>query len=40
MFKLAEIETLKHNFKVENHSGNVDSTLFLRFQNIDVDCYR
>lgn len=40
MFNLLKSETFNHLFEVENQSEIVDSALFLRIQNIDVDCYR
>jgi hypothetical protein len=40
MFNLVKSDAFNHLFKVENQHQNVDSTLFLRIQDIDVYCYR
>jgi hypothetical protein len=40
MFKLMQSEVFIHFFDVDNHRRNVDSTRILRFQSIDVYCYK
>ena len=40
MFKPMQFEAFTHFFDVDNHRRNVDSTRILRFQSIDVYCYR